>query len=454
MDPLTPLTHIEFTRDRNRLLERVQAFQGRRGELFPVRSAAEEAQQSSRNVWEIRAGVTLDALNAIATRLGGLREGRKSILFVSQGPPVGLRSSNWSRMEDVVQSANRGNVTIHTLDPRPLGTVGFGGNMVLRHFADETGGRAIFNTNDHAEHLDEVIGDASAYYLVAYAPPRELADGRFHKIGVEVKRRGVRVAARRGYWAPRAEELNAPPAEPVARGVMTALTSLVAPRTGRTAEVWIGYARGEAGRTSVLVTWDPIARLGQLSAGRLEIEQLGPDGAPGGPGQLLARRDDADGRALARFDLNPGKATLRLTSYDTSGELLDRWPEDITVPALAASPLALATPRFFVARTAFELRMVQSQASAPVATRRFRKTDRLLVELESYSTAGEPELVAALLNQRGEELVTLPLPAGTAKGSRFEIPLQSLAPAVYILRIQARAGGHQVEEHAPFRLVP
>ena len=212
MDPLTPLTHVEFSRDRTRLLEIVNKFEGRRGELFPVKSAAEEAQQSQRNVWELRAGVTLDALNAIATKLGGMREGRKSVLFVSQGPPVSLRSVNWPRMEDVVQSANRGNVTIHTLDPRPLGSSEFGGNMVLRRFSDETGGRAIFNTNDHANHLDEVIEDASAYYLVGYTPTRgEVADGKFHKIDVEVKRPRVRVTARRGYWSPNAAELDAPP---------------------------------------------------------------------------------------------------------------------------------------------------------------------------------------------------------------------------------------------------
>jgi VWFA-related protein len=205
MDPLTPLTHIEFTRDRNRLMEIVNNFEGRRGELFPVRSAAEEAQQTQRNIWELRAGVTLDAMNAIVTKLGGLREGRKSVLFVSQGPPVSLRSVNWPRMEDVVQSANRANVTIHTLDPRPLGSAEFGGNLVLRRFADETGGRAIFNTNDHASHLDDVFNDASAYYLIGYTPTRgEVADGKFHKIDVEVKRPRVRVVARRGYWSRRA----------------------------------------------------------------------------------------------------------------------------------------------------------------------------------------------------------------------------------------------------------
>ena len=70
---------------------------------------------------------------------------------------------------------------------------------MLRRFSDETGGRAIFNTNDHAEYLDNVFNDASAYYLVGYAPTREMADGKFHKIDVEVKRPRVRVVARRGY---------------------------------------------------------------------------------------------------------------------------------------------------------------------------------------------------------------------------------------------------------------
>ena len=71
----------------------MHSFEGRRGEIFPVKSAAEEAQLTVRNLAEVRGGVTLDALNAIVTHLGGLREGRKSVLFVSQGPPTGLSNS-------------------------------------------------------------------------------------------------------------------------------------------------------------------------------------------------------------------------------------------------------------------------------------------------------------------------------------------------------------------------
>jgi hypothetical protein len=151
----------------------------------------------------------------------------------------------------------------------------------------------------------------------------------------------------------------------------------------------------------------------------------------------------------------PGKSTLRFTSYDSSGEVLDRWPEDVAVPPINGRPLALATPRFLLARSAFELRALQNAADvSPAATRRLRKTDRLLVEIEHYSAKGSPEIQAELLNQKGESLVTLPVPAAESNRSRLEIPLQSLAPAVYLLRVRARTADEQVEQHEPFRIVP
>ena len=67
------------------------------------------------------------------------------------------------------------------------------------------------------EGLEKVIRDASHHYLIGYAPTRELNDGKFHQIAVKVKRKGARTVARRGYWAPSAEEMTAvapPPLEP------------------------------------------------------------------------------------------------------------------------------------------------------------------------------------------------------------------------------------------------
>ncbi len=123
--------------------------------------------------------------------MGGLRDGRKSILFFSQGPGVRPGSPNDHLMREIDEAANRGNVTIHVIDPRPLGSVGFGGDTMLRRLAADTGGRAILNTNNPMEQLTGVMADASAYYLVGYTPTRRGNDGKFHEIKVRVKRRGV-----------------------------------------------------------------------------------------------------------------------------------------------------------------------------------------------------------------------------------------------------------------------
>ena len=124
----------------------MRKFEGRQGEVFPVRSALEEAQLESRNWRRLRAEVTLSALAALVVKMGSLREGRKSIVFVSQGPPTffgRLDGDIEDRMKDVFEAADRGNVTIHVVDPRGLGTEGRGGvRDTLLRLAAETGGRA------------------------------------------------------------------------------------------------------------------------------------------------------------------------------------------------------------------------------------------------------------------------------------------------------------------------
>src|SRR5687768_6286976 len=148
MEPLTTLYDLKYTRAKDELINRIRTFEGRRGEVFPVKSAIEEAQLTQRNWQELRAGVTLSALQALATQMGGLREGRKSILFFSQGPPLPPSSPNERRYREAMEAANRGNVTIHVIDPRPLGAVGFGGANTLRRIAADTGGRAIVRSEE------------------------------------------------------------------------------------------------------------------------------------------------------------------------------------------------------------------------------------------------------------------------------------------------------------------
>ena len=75
----------------------------------------------------------------------------------------------------------------------------------LRALAEETGGFAAVNTNQFATAFDRIVSDNSSYYVLAYYPPTDKKDGKFHRIEVKVTRPGLTVRARRGYMAPKAK---------------------------------------------------------------------------------------------------------------------------------------------------------------------------------------------------------------------------------------------------------
>ena len=457
MEPLDSLRDLKYTRSKPDMLARVHTFEGRRGEIFPLKSAVEEAQMSQRNWMELRAGVTLSALGALATQLGGFREGRKSILFFSQGPPVRLGGPNDLRMKEAMAAANRGNVTIHVIDPRPLGTVGFGGDDILRRIAYDTGGRAIVSTNDPERHLQSVMADASAYYLVGYTPTRRTNDGKFHEIKVRVKRRGVKVTARRGYYAASEKELTAA-AEAAATPVNTALTGALAAiadsTSTRAVNLWTGVSKGDGGRTRVTFTWE--ATPGRASAdkpARLEILPVDDGGKESLPGQVIG---GAPGELplMAHFDWPAGRQRLRFTSLTAAGETLDRWVRTQVVPDLSKSPIVLATPRFLRARNMIELRAIEANPSpSPAASARFAATERVLVEIECAAPAGEAtQIKVDLLNAKGDVLRALDAPPLANGRLRMPLPVSSLANSTYILRVTATAGEHSAEQWVAFRV--
>ena len=448
MEPLTTLDSLRFTRDKAQLIAAIRQFQGRRGELFPVKSAVEEAQMTQRNVFELRAAVTLSAMEALATRLGGLREGRKSIIFVSQGPPVGMPGSlNYPRLDAAVEAANRGNVTVHVLDPRPLGMAPFGGAEVLRRFSTETGGRSIVNTNDLGAGLKDVVADASAYYLLGYAPSRPRNDGKFHRISVKVRRPGVRVTSRRGYWAPTDKEMSAPPAPPADPRLTNALAQLVESDENRAIDLWVGTEFVSPTDVITRVTWEPAPRSLNASSPRptsAEIEPITRNGVSVAPFQTLGSNEgaaDAGSPRVAEFRLRPGTLALRLTVRDATGGTIDRWTQSLTIPELESTEVYLGTPAVFRTRTAAEFRALRLQASpVPAAARRFRRTDRLRVDVPVGPAGVTADVVARLTNSQGQVLTTLPVSSGDGGVVRIDLPLASLAPSTYTIRIEARVG--------------
>ena len=455
MEPLTTLYDLKYTRAKDELINRIRTFEGRRGEVFPVKSAIEEAQLTQRNWQELRAGVTLSALQALATQMGGLREGRKSILFFSQGPPLPPSSPNEQRYREAMEAANRGNVTIHVIDPRPLGSVGFGGANTLRRIAADTGGRAIVNTNDPTEQLEGVMADASAYYLLGYTPTRKGNDGKFHEIKVRVKRRGVRVTARRGYWAATEKEIAAA-AEAVATPVNTALTGALGLLSDsvntRAVAVWTGFGKGDGDRTRVTFTWEPNAGTTDKPA-RLEIQPVDETGKEAMAAQMIGGLP-GELPLAANFQIAPGRQRIRFTSLTSSGDIIDRWVQSQPIPDFSKQAVVLSTPRFLRARNMLEFRALEANANAsPTASTRFGPTDRVLVEIEAQAPEGQtPAITVELLNAKGDVLRALDVPPVVGGKVRMPLPVGSLANSTYVLRIEAAAGDRAAEQWVAFRV--
>ncbi len=269
MDPLLPVDALKFTRDRRELSEKIGKLEGRFGIYTPTRSAAEDNMLERRDVARVRSEVTISALKSAAVHLGSIKEGRKSIIFVSQGL-TGLGMDQLTLIQELTETANDNNTAIYTVDP--AGLTG-GSPDVLRTIAESTGAEAFVNTNAPERGLRQVVREASAFYLLGYSSARNPLDGKFHKIGVKVKRSGIDVRARRGYWAPNATELEKARAEAAAAGaispdVTSAMTVLSAARAERVVDVWVGAERADEGQAMVTVAWTPRAGAGRTDSTR------------------------------------------------------------------------------------------------------------------------------------------------------------------------------------------
>jgi VWFA-related protein len=537
MYPLTPVTALEFTRNQDSIISAINNFEGRK---FRYQARNDFERQYERQPTEVvenmRNQVSMGALRGLATRLGSVREGRKAVIYVSEGftallppqlrnsdasvpcmsplqpgcsqaigsPSVGENSINedrarafatgdlMSRMREVYTEFNRNNASIYALDPRGLATgefgidenVGPGQDRVnlqmtqdtLRTLADETDGIAVVNRNDLARGLQQLVRDSSFYYLIGYtssAPP----DGKFHKIEVNVKRRGVDVRGRRGFWAPTTEDLaraTAAPATPaVPKAFETALASLaVPPASTQLVRTWIGTERGDNGKTRVTLVWEPIA--GSPGArreqpGRVSIiaatangdliyrgrspEQPASVGAPAS-GSATAGASIPPQRVV--FEAPPGPIELRLSVEGATGGVLDNDIRKITVPDLTSPQVAISTPRLFRARTARDVQTLTRDAAAvPATVHEFSRTDRVLIRFDAYAEGTEtPMVTAAILNRAGQKMVDVPVAAATAGGThQIDLGLASIPPGEYVVEITVKTASGEARELVPLRVV-
>ena len=73
-------------------------------------------------------------------------------------------------------------------------------------FAEATGGRAFYNTNDLAGAFHKAAADNSSYYLLSYYLDRTDKQPGWHKLAVKVHREGVQVRARTGFFMTKGDQ--------------------------------------------------------------------------------------------------------------------------------------------------------------------------------------------------------------------------------------------------------
>ena len=86
MYPLTPLMDLRLTRDHSQIVRALSEFEGRKYNYAPENMYEHQyAHYPTTTVEMIRNDVSLSALKALSIHLGGLREGRKSAIVLSEG---------------------------------------------------------------------------------------------------------------------------------------------------------------------------------------------------------------------------------------------------------------------------------------------------------------------------------------------------------------------------------
>ena len=534
MYPLESVSSVRMTRNHDAVTGSIRLFVGRKYEYQPKNEYEERyAHYPAETVEQIRNQVSLSAIKGLITHMGTLRDGRKALILVSEGytnmlppqlrdpiadqpglgnpsrydPQAASRNPNEERaammasasldsdLREVYGLANRNNTAIYAVDPRGLAASEFGLDkpslgirtdstyldatmQTLRVLADNSDGRAIVNRNDITVAMKQIVRDTSAYYLLGYTSSQAPSDGKFHEIRVRVKRPGVQVRTRKGYWAMNREETataTEPPKPKAASAVEHALTAATQTAPGRLIRTWIGTRRGENGRTRVTFVWEPSPKAPGAAARaseqpvRVALTAAGADGTPYFRGRVPDAASEAapvppasNGRGSAgsgarvSFEAQPGTMQLRVAVEGAGSEVLDSEIRDIVVPDLTTPQTSIGTPEIFRARTIREMQQLKGdQQALPTPAREFSRSERILVRVPAYGPGIQlPKMTARLLNRTGQPLSALPVIAAESAGafSQVEVPLAGLAPGEYLIEIDASGEGGDARELVGFRV--
>jgi hypothetical protein len=385
----------------------------------------------------------------------------------------------------VFSAAARSNTSIYTLDPRGLAVFDapLGNDLsleeqrvilneaqdLLRTLSYNTDGEAIVNRNDPLPELQRMVAQMNAYYLLGYTSTEAPRDGKFHEAKVRVKRPFLEVRARKGYWAYSPEEVErvlTPPRPGPPAAVEDALARLVVPRD-HAVHAWIGSQLGPDGRARVIFAWEPVPSRGPSATGRFAdtsdvVDRVVLTATSAEGGVIFNGRVPRDPQLPApagrvSFEAPPGDVRLQFVSENARGARIDSDDAIVEVPDFTGAGPLITRPAVYRGRTARAIQLIrEADAPIPAVGREFSRTERLLLRFQAHGAAGAaPAITMRLLNNRGESMADLPAPTQRTDGTfEAELGLGSLAPADYVIEINARAGDDNAQSLVAVRVTP
>jgi VWFA-related protein len=277
--------------------------------------------------------ITLGGLESLVRSAKNL-PGRKVLFFLSGGFLIeNRRGDSVSKLRDITNAAGKSGVVIYSMDARglvaslqdasierpfdPTGRLSLSTHQELAATQDglnalavDTGGKAIFNTNDLKKGLAPAIKETSTYYLLAWKPDAESQkQSRFRNLEVKlIGRPDLTVRVRKGYF-----DLDPAPPQPVAKA--PAQPTQTKPAIAKLRET---IAAPYAERSLPIL----------LSADYYDIPNKGPalSTAIHIPGEFLVFGEQPDGKIQAVIDLTAAY-------FDDKGVVKDSFAERLVTTA-------------------------------------------------------------------------------------------------------------------------
>ena len=440
--------------------------------------ATSMVEQRTRTILRQSDATVKNALSSLVNLMRATAKlpGRKLVFFISDGFIPNFTGSDFTSMMDRATSmANRSSVVIYSVDARGLATdsnldASYGGGSdptgimqshlsgertfvqePLHALAADTGGRALFETNDLTGGIARALDETSRYYLLAWRPENDAQRAsNFSKIKVTiVGRPDLKVQLRRGY-------LGAPPekSKTVAQPASVETTDVLGVTESSSEElraaVALGYKKTSGANMQLTSTAQVSAQSSGDSSGTIVVNVLGAvfDSNGKAVGSFKQRVEVTRVRANAplvytgvnhQVDVPPGLYQVRVIAAERGTNHLTGVMEWIQIPKVKEGAFSISS--LFVGE------ITESGGPSQVgvnASRRFARSSRLRFTMFIYNAATPPQLAVQIKILRGKQAVLTPaeIVVPTEKLSNLtnipytgEFPLSALTPGNYILEL-------------------